>query len=48
MFSESSLGFKLGSEKHMTEVVVKKSGELQVISGVEGLSVLKTTQVSNA
>jgi len=37
-------GFKLGSEKHMTEVVVKKSGELQVISGVEGLSVLKTTQ----
>lgn len=39
-------GFKLGSEKHTTEVTVKKSGELQVISGIEGLAVLKTTQVS--
>ncbi|KAL7107918.1 hypothetical protein ACP275_06G083600 [Erythranthe tilingii] len=37
-------GFKLGSEKHTTEVIVKKSGSLQVISGVEGLAVLKTTQ----
>jgi urate oxidase len=37
-------GFKLGSEKHTTEVVVKKSGGLQVISGIEGLAVLKTTQ----
>ncbi|KAK4480437.1 hypothetical protein RD792_013510 [Penstemon davidsonii] len=37
-------GFKLGSEKHTTEVVVKKSGALQVISGIEGLSLLKTTQ----
>ncbi|KAG8380671.1 hypothetical protein BUALT_Bualt06G0040100 [Buddleja alternifolia] len=38
------VGFKLGSEKHTTEVIVKKSGALQVISGVEGLAVLKTTQ----
>ncbi|CAM8964794.1 unnamed protein product [Rhodiola kirilowii] len=37
-------GFKLGSEKHTTEVIVKKSGELQITSGIEGLSVLKTTQ----
>lgn len=37
-------GFKLGSEKHTTEVIVKKSGGLQVISGIEGLAVLKTTQ----
>lgn len=37
-------GFKLGSERHTTEVTVKKSGELQVISGIEGLAVLKTTQ----
>ncbi|KAK6135951.1 hypothetical protein DH2020_030289 [Rehmannia glutinosa] len=37
-------GFKLGSEKHTTEVVVKKSGAVQVISGIEGLAVLKTTQ----
>ncbi|EYU19843.1 hypothetical protein ABFS82_06G082600 [Erythranthe guttata] len=37
-------GFKLGSEKHTTEVIVKKSGSLQVISGIEGLAVLKTTQ----
>ncbi|KAL7147059.1 hypothetical protein ABFS83_06G082900 [Erythranthe nasuta] len=37
-------GFKLGSEKHTTEVTVKKSGSLQVISGIEGLAVLKTTQ----
>jgi len=37
-------GFKLGSEKHITEVIVKKSGGLQVTSGIEGLSVLKTTK----
>ncbi|KAI3458762.1 hypothetical protein Pfo_015425 [Paulownia fortunei] len=37
-------GFKLGSEKHTTEVIVKKSGALRVISGIEGLAVLKTTQ----
>lgn len=37
-------GFKLGSEKHSTEVTVKRSGGLQVISGIEGLAVLKTTQ----
>ncbi|XP_022983819.1 uricase-2 isozyme 2-like [Cucurbita maxima] len=37
-------GFKLGSEKHTTEVIFKKSGVLQVSSGIEGLSLLKTTQ----
>ncbi|KAF5948096.1 hypothetical protein HYC85_014053 [Camellia sinensis] len=38
-------GFKLGSEKHTTEVTVKKSGALLVTSGIEGLAVLKTTKV---
>ncbi|XP_023541764.1 uricase-2 isozyme 2 [Cucurbita pepo subsp. pepo] len=37
-------GFKLGSEKHTTEVIFKKSGALQVSSGIEELSLLKTTQ----
>lgn len=37
-------GFKLGSEKHTTEVTVKKSGALLVTSGIEGLALLKTTQ----
>ncbi|CAN1258492.1 Uricase-2 isozyme 1 [Linum perenne] len=37
-------GFKLGNEKHTVEAVVKKSGGLQLTSGIEGLSVLKTTQ----
>ncbi|KAB2085728.1 hypothetical protein ES319_A05G418200v1 [Gossypium barbadense] len=37
-------GFKLGSEKHTTEAIVQKSGVLQLTSGVEGLSLLKTTQ----
>ncbi|CAH9065636.1 unnamed protein product [Cuscuta europaea] len=37
-------GFKLGSEKHTTEVLLDKSGGLQVTSGIEGLAVLKTTQ----
>ncbi|RZB86869.1 Uricase-2 isozyme 1 isoform B [Glycine soja] len=37
-------GFKLGSEKHTTEAIVQKSGSLQLTSGIEGLSVLKTTQ----
>ncbi|XP_045816792.1 uricase-2 isozyme 2 [Trifolium pratense] len=37
-------GFKLGSEKHTTEAIVKKSGALQLTSGIEGLSVLKTTK----
>ncbi|XP_028799453.1 uricase-2 isozyme 2 [Neltuma alba] len=37
-------GFKLGSEKHTTEVIVKKSGALQLTSGIAGLSVLKTTK----
>ncbi|KDP21708.1 hypothetical protein JCGZ_03600 [Jatropha curcas] len=37
-------GFKLGSEKHTTEVIVEKSGSLQLTSGIKGLSVLKTTK----
>jgi urate oxidase len=37
-------GFKLGSEQHTTEVVVKKSGAVRVTSGFQGLSVLKTTK----
>ncbi|KAL5800511.1 hypothetical protein ACOSQ4_033395 [Xanthoceras sorbifolium] len=37
-------GFKLGSERHTTEVIVQKSGALQMTSGVEGLAVLKTTK----
>ncbi|KAJ6433068.1 hypothetical protein OIU84_020156 [Salix udensis] len=37
-------GFKLGSEKHTAEVTVQKSGVLKLTSGIEGLSVLKTTQ----
>ncbi|KAK3407955.1 hypothetical protein EUGRSUZ_J00287 [Eucalyptus grandis] len=39
-------GFKLGSEKHTTEVTVKKTGALKLTSGIAGLSVLKTTMVS--
>ncbi|KAK9061365.1 hypothetical protein SSX86_018546 [Deinandra increscens subsp. villosa] len=37
-------GYKLGSERHTTEVVLKKDGALQLTSGVEGLALLKTTQ----
>lgn len=37
-------GFKLGPEKHTTEVIVKKSGYLQMTSGIEGLALLKTTK----
>ncbi|XP_071706952.1 uricase [Rutidosis leptorrhynchoides] len=37
-------GFKLGSEKHTTEVILNKNGALIVTSGVEGLALLKTTQ----
>ncbi|KAF8397969.1 hypothetical protein HHK36_016895 [Tetracentron sinense] len=37
-------GFKLGSEKHITEVTVKKSGALRVTAGIEGLALLKTTK----
>ncbi|KAI4347760.1 hypothetical protein L6164_008543 [Bauhinia variegata] len=37
-------GFKLGSEKHITEVILKKSGALRLTSGIEGLSLLKTTK----
>uniref|UniRef100_A0ACD5XB29 Uncharacterized protein n=1 Tax=Avena sativa TaxID=4498 RepID=A0ACD5XB29_AVESA len=39
-----SHGFKLGSEKHSTEVIVKKSGSLLINSGIQGYSLLKTTQ----
>ncbi|MQM11904.1 hypothetical protein Taro_044813 [Colocasia esculenta] len=37
-------GFKLGSERHTTEVTVKKHGSLEIISGIEGLALLKTTK----
>lgn len=37
-------GFKLGSDKHTTEVTVRKAGDLHVTSGIEGLALLKTTQ----
>ncbi|XP_020577055.1 uricase-2 isozyme 2 [Phalaenopsis equestris] len=37
-------GFKLGSEKHTTEVNLKKHGPLRLVSGIQGLSLLKTTQ----
>ncbi|XP_065870734.1 uricase-2 isozyme 1 [Euphorbia lathyris] len=36
-------GFRLGSERHTTEVILTKSGALTLRSGIEGLSVLKTT-----
>eukprot|EP00249_Psilotum_nudum_P010245 c22425_g1_i1 orf=344-1225(-) len=37
-------GFKLGAEKHMAEIVMKSDGTAKVLSGIDGLSVLKTTQ----
>lgn len=37
-------GFKLGTEKHTTEININKHGEANVTSGVEGLALLKTTQ----
>ncbi|TQD79908.1 hypothetical protein C1H46_034540 [Malus baccata] len=37
-------GFKLGSEKHTTEIIFEKSGALRLTSGIEGLSLLKTTK----
>ncbi|PWA95894.1 uricase-2 [Artemisia annua] len=37
-------GFKLGSERHTTEVILNKNGALRVTSGVDGLALLKTTQ----
>lgn len=40
-------GFKLGAEKHTTEIFLEKSGALQVTSGIEGLAVLKTTKVTS-
>lgn len=36
---------KLGSERHTTEVILNKNGALRVTSGVDGLALLKTTQV---
>nr|ACF81010.1 unknown [Zea mays] len=39
-----SHGFKVGVEKHSTEVIVKKSGSLRINSGIQGYSLLKTTQ----
>jgi len=39
------IGYKLGSEKHMTEVTMKKCGSLILISGIKGLALLKTTKV---
>ncbi|GJN17068.1 hypothetical protein PR202_gb04107 [Eleusine coracana subsp. coracana] len=40
-----SHGFKAGVEKHTTEVIVKKSGSLLINSGIQGYSLLKTTQL---
>lgn len=37
-------GFKLASEKRTTEVTLKKFGALRLASGIQGLSLLKTTQ----
>ncbi|XP_010523398.1 PREDICTED: uricase-like [Tarenaya hassleriana] len=37
-------GFKLGSEMHTAEAIVQQSGALKLTSGIEGLSLLKTTQ----
>ncbi|XP_042463005.1 uricase-like [Zingiber officinale] len=39
-----SHGFRLGSEKHTTEVKVEKYGTVSITSGIEGLALLKTTQ----
>ncbi|XP_044461017.1 uricase-2-like [Mangifera indica] len=37
-------GFRLGSEKHTTEVIVHENGALKITSGVQGLALLKTTK----
>ncbi|KAL7614353.1 uricase-2 isozyme 2 [Lactuca sativa] len=37
-------GFKLGSERHTTQVILTKNGTLQLTSGVDGLALLKTTK----
>ncbi|KAL2943125.1 Uricase-2 isozyme 2 [Bienertia sinuspersici] len=37
-------GFELGSENHVAEAVLSKSGTIKLSSSVEGLSVLKTTK----
>lgn len=39
-----SHGYKLGSERHTTEVTLKKCGSLSLTSGIEGLALLKTTK----
>lgn len=45
LISSSVEGFKLGSERHTTEVILEKYGPLKLTSGVEGLALLKTTKV---
>lgn len=37
-------GFKLGAEKHVVEVEMKKNGCFQVVSGIKDMALLKTTQ----
>ncbi|XP_021758277.1 uricase-2 isozyme 2-like [Chenopodium quinoa] len=37
-------GFELGSEKHVAEAILSKSGALKLSSSIEGLSLLKTTK----
>ncbi|KAK1299745.1 Uricase [Acorus calamus] len=36
-------GFKLGSERHTTDITIYKHGGLRITSGIEGLALLKTT-----
>lgn len=38
-------GFELGSEKHVAEAALSKSGAIKLSSSIEGLSLLKTTKV---
>jgi hypothetical protein len=45
-YAQLFIGFKVGVEKHSTEVIVKKSGSLLINSGIQGYSLLKTTQVT--
>ncbi|KNA12715.1 hypothetical protein SOVF_123410 [Spinacia oleracea] len=37
-------GFELGSEKHVAEAALSKSGAIKLSSSIEGLSLLKTTK----
>eukprot|EP01018_Ginkgo_biloba_P012284 Gb_00686 [translate_table: standard] len=41
------IGFNLGTGKHVVEINVSKDGTVEVASGVEGLTLLKTTQLQN-